>query len=83
MLVVYKYFGLWFQEHLDMKFAITELAKSASRALSALYTQFLHVGGVPYDVFCKLYQSLVEPVLFCGAGIWELGEHKKDKHGSE
>ena len=72
----YKYLGLWFHEHLDMKFAINELAKSASRALSALYTKFLHVGGMTY-VFCKLYQSLVEPVLFYGAGIWGLWEHKK------
>ena len=31
----YKYLGLWFQENLDMKFATSELAKSASRALSA------------------------------------------------
>ena len=69
--------GLWFHEHLDMKFAINELAKSASSALSALYTKFLHVGGMTYDVFCKLYQSLVEPVLFYGAGIWGLGEQKK------
>lgn len=60
----YKYLGLWFHEHLDMKFAVNELAKSASRALSALYTKFLHVGGMDYNVFCKLYESLVEPVLF-------------------
>ena len=73
----YKYLGLWFHENLDMKFAMNELAKSASRALSALYTKFLHAGGMSYDVFCKLYQSLVEPVLFYGAGIWGLGEHKK------
>ena len=26
----YKYFGLWFQEHLDLNFATSELAKSAS-----------------------------------------------------
>lgn len=73
----YKYLGLWFHEHLDMKFAVNELAKSASRALSALYTKFLHVGGMDYNVFCKLYESLVEPVLFYGAGIWGLSEQKK------
>ena len=39
----YKYLGLWFHEHLDMKFAVNELTKSASRALSALYTKFLNV----------------------------------------
>ena len=71
----YKYLGLWFHEHLDMKFAINELANSASRAVSALYTKFLHIGGMTYDVFCKLYPCLVEPVLFYGTGIWGLGEH--------
>ena len=42
----YKYLGLWFHEHLDMKFAVNELTQSASRALSALYTKFLNVGGM-------------------------------------
>ena len=73
----YKYLGLWFHEHLDMKFAVNELTKSASRALSALYTKFLNVGGMDYDVFCKLYESLVEPVLFYGASLWGLSEQKK------
>ena len=73
----YKYLGLWFHEHLDMKFAVNELTKSASRALSALYTKFLNVGGMDYDVFCKLYESLVEPVLLYGAGLWGLSEQKR------
>ena len=73
----YKYLGLWVNKHLDLKFAINELAKSASRALSALYTKFLCVGGMDYNVFCKLYESLVEPVLFYGSGLWGLSEHKK------
>ena len=73
----YKYLGMWFLEHLDMKFTVSELAKSASRALSALYTKFLNVGGMDYSVFSKLYESLVEPVLFYGAGIWGLSEQSK------
>ena len=60
-----------------MKFAVNELTKSASRALSALYTKILNVGGMDYDVFCKLYESLVEPVLFYGASLWGLSEQKK------
>ena len=43
-----------------MKLAVNELKKSASPALSALYMEFLNVGGMDYDVFCKLYESLVE-----------------------
>ena len=49
-----------------MQFTVNELAKSASRALSALYTKFLNVGGMDYGVFSKLYESLIEPVLFYG-----------------
>ena len=30
-----------------------------------------------YGVFSKLYESLVEPVLFYGAGIWGLSEQKE------
>ena len=60
-----------------MNFATNEFAKSASRALSALYTKFLYVGGMNYNVFCKLYESSVEPVLFYGAGLWGLSENKK------
>ena len=32
------------QEHLDMKFTVNEIAKSANWALSSLYIKFLHVG---------------------------------------
>ena len=51
----YKYLGLWFQEHLDLKFATSELAKSASRALSVLYAKFKCAGDMAYDVYTKLY----------------------------
>ena len=49
----YKYLGLWFHENLDMKFATSELAKSASRALSALYTKYLYLGGMNYKTWKK------------------------------
>ena len=66
----YKYLGLWFQEHLALKFATSELAKSASRALSVLYAKFKCVGGMAYDVYTKLYTSLVEPIIYYCSGIW-------------
>ncbi|MCG8113538.1 MAG: reverse transcriptase family protein [Candidatus Thiodiazotropha taylori] len=73
----YKYLGLWFQENLDMKFATTELAKSASRALSVVYAKFKSVGGMAYEVYTKLYKSLVEPILYYCAGIWGLTDYSK------
>ena len=36
----YKYLGLWFDEHLNMKKAVKELAHSASRALGVLKSKF-------------------------------------------
>ena len=68
----YKYLGLWFQEHLDMKYETNEFSKSASRALFVLYTKFKNAGGMAYNVYCKLYSSLVEPILFYCSGIWGL-----------
>ena len=75
----YKYLGLWFQEHLDLQFATSELAKSASRALSVLHAKFKCAGGMSYEVYTKLYTSLVEPILYYCAGIWGLTEFSKIK----
>ena len=66
----YKYLGFWFNDHLDMKKCVKEIAKSASRALSALYMKFLNTGGMSFDVYKKLFESVVEPVMFYCAGIW-------------
>ena len=66
----YKYLGFWFDEHLDLSKSVREITKSASRALGAVYTNYLNAGGMTYDVYNKLIESIVEPVLFYGSGIW-------------
>lgn len=63
----YRYLGLHFNEFVDFEYMVRGVSNSASRALSALYTR---CGGMTYDVLTKLYQSLVEPVLYHGAGLW-------------
>ena len=70
MQILFKYLGLWIDEELNMKKATRELSKSASRALGAFCTKFKLVGGMNHTVFHKLYQSLVEPILFYCSGIW-------------
>jgi hypothetical protein len=45
----YKYLGLWFDEHMNMNKAVRELAKSASRALGALYGKFVSCGSMTYS----------------------------------
>ena len=59
---------------------VKELAKSASRALSALYTKSLRAGGMTLNVFEKLYESLVEPVLFYASGIWGISDSFTSYH---
>ena len=66
----YKYLGFWFNEHLDMKKCIKEIANSASGALGAIYMKYLNAGGMTFRVDSKLFESVVEPVLFYCAGIW-------------
>ena len=55
---------------MDYKYTVREITKSASRALSALYAKCISCGGMTYDVYNKLYKSLVEPVLYYGASLW-------------
>ena len=73
----YRYLGMWINERLDWKFTVTEVRKSASRALSALYNKFIACGGMDYSVYIQLYENLVQPILLYGSGIWGLSEHKK------
>jgi hypothetical protein len=68
----YKYLGLWFEEHLDMNYTVKEVAKCASRALSLLIAKYRQCGDMAYDVYRKLYESTVEPILLYGAPIWGL-----------
>ena len=60
-----------------MNKTVSELAKSAGRALLAFYTKCLRAGGMTLDVFEKLYETLVEPVLFHANGIWEISDFKE------
>ena len=53
-----------------MKFSIREIAKSASRALGAIYSKCLCAGGINISVYTKLIETMVEPVLFYCSGIW-------------
>ncbi len=66
----YKYLGLIFTEFLDYQKTAKMVAKSASRALGLLIAKSKASGGMPYEVFTKLYNALVQPVLDYGAGIW-------------
>ena len=46
------------------------VAQIASRALGLLIAKCKSAGGMPYDVFTKLYDSMVCPVISYGAAVW-------------
>jgi len=66
----YKYLGLVLNEFLDLDVTAKMVAQSASRALGLLIAKVKTIGGVPYDVYTKLYDSVVWPVIAYGAAIW-------------
>ena len=55
----------------------SELAKSAGRALSVLYTKCLRAGSMTSGVYEKLHETLVEPVLCYASGIWGISDFKE------
>ncbi len=66
----YKYLGLVLTEHLDYDTTASIVAKSAGRALGLLIAKFKAYGGLPYDCYIKLYDSLVQPIIDYGSAIW-------------
>jgi hypothetical protein len=66
----YKYLGLNLNENLDLEKIAKSVAKSAQRALGLLIAKHKALGGMPHDVFSKLYDALVSPVIEYAASIW-------------
>ena len=66
----YTYLGVVLSEHLDYNIMVKCAAQSASRALGLLIAKCKTIGGVPYNVFTKLYGSAVWPVINYSAPIW-------------
>ena len=66
----YTYLGITLNEFLDFNVTAKAVAQSASRALGLLIAKFKCMGGMPYDVFTRLFDSLVWPVISYGASVW-------------
>ena len=66
----YTYLGITLTEFLDYEVTAKIVAQSASRALGLLIAKYKSIGGMPFDVFSKLYDNLVWPVISYGAAIW-------------
>ena len=58
-------------EFLDLQGTVVKhIAKSATRAPGAVISKFKRTGGILFDCYRQLFDSMVEPVLLYGAGIW-------------
>ena len=55
----YTYLGIVLTKHLDYNVSAKCVAQSASRALGLLIVKCKLAGGVPYNVFTKLYDAVV------------------------
>ena len=66
----YVYLGLVLEEHLNFSITASFVAQSVSRALGLLISKFKLIGGMPYNVYSKLYDSLVWSIVAYGAAIW-------------
>ena len=64
------YLELLLNEFLDFNVTARTVAQSASRALGLLIAKSKALGGMPYKVFTKWYDTMVLPVVSYGAAVW-------------
>ncbi len=66
----YRYLGLVLTQFMDLNLTVRYVAQVAQRALGVLAAKSKSQGGLPFRVFTKLCDSLVQPILNYGAAIW-------------
>jgi hypothetical protein len=71
----YKYLGLVLTEYLDYKVTAKTVAQAATRALGVLIAKSKANGGLPFQTYTKLYDSLVWPIVDYGAVVWGMQVH--------
>ena len=66
----YTYLGLLLMEHLDYNSMAKHVAKAANRALGLVISRYKTFGGLPYNSYTKLYDSVVYSTISYGAAVW-------------
>ena len=64
------YLGLTLTEHLDYNITAKMVAQCAGRSLGLLIANYKSFGGPSYDVYTKLYNSCVAPVITYASSVW-------------
>ena len=70
MFLYFYYLGLFLDEHLDYKITADHVAKSAQRALGLIIAKSKAFGGIPFNCFKKMYESIVVPIVNYGSCVW-------------
>ena len=65
----YTYLGSILNEFLDFNLTTKIVTKSVNKALGLVMAKCKTIDGVSYDVFKKLFDSLVSPIIEYGATI--------------
>ncbi len=73
----YRYLVLMFIEYLDFPIMAKYVSQDAHIALGMLIPKSRAHGGMPYSVFTKVFDSLVQPIIDYGASIWGYKIHSR------
>ena len=71
----YKYLGIYFDEHLNFGDSADILAESSGRALGGIISKFKNMKNLTYDIFQKLFQTGVVPIMDYCAGVWGFSDN--------
>ena len=66
----YVYLGLTILEHMDWNIMAKVVVHSANRALELLIAKSKALGGMPYDIYTKLFDAMIWPVISYRAAVW-------------
>ena len=69
---VYKYLGIFFSTKLSFTFACKDLASRAKRALLAVLQKLRQFDNQSFEIFIKLFDSQIQPVVQYAAELWGL-----------
>ena len=66
----YRYLGLDINETVDHTHGVRVLKTAASRALGGFIARYLATDGLSHDIYKKLFDVTVEPVMEYGCEVW-------------
>jgi hypothetical protein len=70
----YKYLGIYFSTRLSFVFACKDIASKAKRVLYMIVRKLRMYNNQSFNVFCRLFDTQVQPIVQYGAEIWGLDD---------